>query len=246
MVRHLPCGLILIVMLGLAMAPASAAVGGNPNPGVIPLNAKVAGLTYADYGDLVNEWFLLFQVGSPGGDQTGEWAYLGQPGGPVFYLANTAQEPGHANIAERWVTVPSDKGLLLPLATEINCALDMCLDASGTCATGLSTEEIADFCRSCVATCMDQVTGLYASVDGRPLSDLTHYRVTSPDYVTCPYAAGAFGLAEPGEVAVGVSDNYLLILAPLSPGEHTVSFGANWPQLGEGTVCGVIYHITVK
>ncbi len=250
MTRYLVGVLVLVVLLAVVTACALAAGGGNPNPGAV--FPPSAGTVYSYYGDLYWQWIISIPAATnPTDDPTGDWAYLGQPGGPVFLLANTWVLPGETNTAERWVTVGRGQAFLLSLASFSIGPAEVCME-DGACAWGLSGDNLVSWMRECGDTCIGQFaeSDLYASVDGEPLQSLLQYRVQSSQPFACSYPEGSLlsDLVgdEAGLIPVNVSDGYYLLLAPLAKGEHTVSYGASWPQFGEGTVAGVIYHITVE
>jgi len=253
MKRCLLCLLILVGMSAAVGVWALAAAGGNPNPQVIPLNAKVGGLTYGDWGD--GYWSWQFSIPAPECPVL-NGAGPGQVAGPVFMLSNVPVVPRKSHVVECSVTVGGDQALFLPLATSCSFVADDCLNADGTCALGYTSENVESYFRECNHTCISQVSDLYASVDGRELHDLFDYRAESSHAFACPYAehmqwAGYGGLGgtigeDAGEIAAAVTDGYYLLLSPLSPGEHVVSYGASWPQFGKRTVAGVTYHVTVK
>jgi hypothetical protein len=249
MKRYPLCVLALAVLSAVAAGWALAASGGNPNPGVVPIGARVGGLTYSDWGDAFWQWV----VSTPAADcPLLDGAGPDQFSGPVFLLANAGAVPGESNIAECSVNVGRHQALLLPLATVNLGPAEVCV-AADPC--GPSAEGQVATMRECAAACMDQIADLYASVDGNPLQDLGQYRVHSSQPFTCLYPEGSWLSGEypggtigdeAGVIPVAVADGYYLLLSPLSKGQHTVSYDASWPQFGEGTVAGVIYHITVE
>jgi hypothetical protein len=253
---YLLCAVVLVAVSGLVAATASADSSGNPNPGVIPPGAKVAGLTAGDWGAALWQWvFSVPAAADPFSDQTGEWAYLGQPGGPVFLLASAWVVPDQTVVAERWVTVSRGEALYLPLEGVFMHVVDVCMDGD-VCPEGLSGDDLEAHMRGCADYCISTFAAdLYATVDGEPLSDLFQYRSQSSSRFSCAYAAGCAlagtellpGLTFPetaGEFPMGVTDEYSLIPAPLSPGEHTVTGGGSWSDIN--ATAGVIYHITVE
>ena len=115
--------------------------------------------------------------------------------------------------AERTCTVPAGKAIFFPIVNAF-CS------AEGT------EEEM----RACARAFVDQTTGLEAEVDGVPLVDLERYRAESPNFVIVLPEGDVFG-AGPGMFEPSVADGFWILLAPLSVGEHTISFRG---ELGGG------------
>ena len=84
-------------------------------------------------------------------------------------------------------------------------------------------------------------TTLFAEIDGRPLKRLSVYRATSSlfQFTADPALAGFLDPCITGSVQDGVSVGYWLLLTPLTPGTHTLHFGA--PSFGQD----VTYVVTV-
>jgi hypothetical protein len=88
-------------------------------------------------------------------------------------------------------------------------------------------------------------TNLFAEIDGVSLTDLPSYRATSPMFtftadpvLTDPAIWGDVCITGSPQPGVGVG--YWLLLPPLTPGEHTLHFGA--PSMGQD----ITYVLTVK
>lgn len=246
MSRYLLCVLVLVGVLACVTVPAPAKDVGNPNPGVIPLNANVGGLTYSEWGDAWWSWVHSIPAAdNPLLDLTGEKAGVGQSPGPVFFLVGALT--GQPTTVERWVTVGKNQALFLPLLNLDFWIADVCLDEEGKCAGGLGGEDLVQFMTGCCDSIMGSVIALYASVDGQPLQDLSQYRVKSLEPFECTYPEYSIWSDYVGEGSglfpINVCDGYWLMLAPLKKGEHVVTFG--------GTTCtgdplDVTYHLTVK
>ena len=117
--------------------------------------------------------------------------------------------------------------------------------------------------RKIAANIATQVTNLYATIDGVPINNLESYRVISPvfQYVLPPnnVAGGSVNLVyfvSAGEVDVtgpvkpAVGDGFYLLLKPLPPGHHTITFGGTTQTLdASGNLAtfelDITYHITV-
>jgi len=245
--RYLWFVLCCSVLLAALSAPALAAGSANPNPGVIPLNAKVGGLTYAEWGDRWWQWvFSIPADDNPLLDLTGEKAAIGQSPGPVFFLVGLWNYEGQASV-ERQVTVRPDKALFFPMLNADFWIADICLDEEGKCAEGWGGDDLIQMFYSCLDVVMSGAGDLHATLDGQPLQEPFKYRVNSSHPFTCQYPEYSIVSDYVGEgdgvFPISVADGYWLMLSPLKKGEHVLTFG--------GTSCtgaslGVTYHITVK
>jgi hypothetical protein len=91
------------------------------------------------------------------------------------------------------------------------------------------------------------VTTLTATLDGKSLPNLTGQRVTSPVLLFTLPDNNLVGVPA-GTYDPNVADGYWLMLAPLKPGQHTLSFSA---QITAGPFNGfsvgpVTYTLTIS
>jgi hypothetical protein len=208
------------------------AENGNPNPGVLPINSHAYGTTY---GELAGEWWSwAFKTpfdSNPITDTTGEFAAEGQEG-KVWFLAGTFGETG----VVRDVTVPAGKAIFFPIVNSLFITPE---EGADEAAVRLLANEF-----------IDPASVLEATIDGVAVEDLFSYRAESPAGGFA-LSAPAGGLIEdlglpPGDRDPSVADGYWLLLAPLSVGEHEISFYA---ALGDPAApdfeTGVTYNLTV-
>ncbi len=234
-------GVLVLVALSVPYAACALAASdaANPNPGVTPLNAKVGGLTYSEWGDRWWEWVLSIpEADSPLVDLTGEKAGIGQSG-DVFFLVGLYNPAGQASV-ERWITVPHKTTLFFPLMNFIWWKAEMCY-------CDWPEQDILDMMYGDLDWLVSCITDLHASVDGQPLQDLFSYRATSSEPFVGTYPEDSI-LSEylgpdPGILDINVADGYWLMLSPLKKGEHIVTFGGNYSW---GDSLDVTYHITVR
>src|ERR1044071_3518430 len=110
------CGMLLPVSLVIGPSSQVARATGNPNPGVIPPQARAYGLSYAEWGEQWWRWAYSFSVDQFPPLQSGELdCGLGQSGS-VWFLAGTA---GQGPVT-RSCTIPTGKALFFPIVTIVN------------------------------------------------------------------------------------------------------------------------------
>jgi len=79
-------------------------------------------------------------------------------------------------------------------------------------------------------------------IDGTPVADLTKFRVSSPVFTFTAAIGNVFGI--PPGTTRSVADGYWVLMRPLPPGSHTISFGGAFPP-AEFTPA-VTYALTVQ
>jgi hypothetical protein len=223
---------LTVVLLASATAAGQAA---NPNPGVVPVNAKPHGHSYAEWQAMW--WQYVFSIPVPTNpllDETGANCGVGQSG-HVFFLVGVFSASGSAT---RSCTVPSGSMIFFPI---LNVECDNFLVPPGT-----PPMSIAELRAGCTAA-MDGVANLRAEVDGAPLRDLNSYRGQSSVFsVTFPdnNLGEFFGFDIPaGTYAPFVDEGFYLMLTPLSKGTHTIHFRGELPAFN--FTLDITYHLTV-
>jgi hypothetical protein len=199
--------------------------GSNGNPGVVPPNAVVFGMTYAQWGAAWWQWALQNPCATNVlMDPTGAQGAANQSG-QVWFLAGGVP-------ATRTLTVPAGHYLFFPL---INILNDYpCPDPNFHPATGQSLE---DFLTNGgngylgAKQYIDPVDVLRCEIDGAPLENLFAYRATSRLFTFTGNAdlASCFDPCIQGVPQSAVADGYWLMLTPLALGTHTIHFFANDP-----------------
>lgn len=200
----------LLLLIGILLLGPS-----NTRSGVLPNDAEVAGRTIAEWS--AEWWKWVFSVPTnqnPLLDTDGRYATNGNSG-PVFFLAGVL---GISRTQTRSFTVPEDTCLLVPLINtwSDNVATD----------PPFTIEELRDNNDGS----MQFVTELHASVDGVPVTNLFSYRAISPVF-SIEYRfednIHSFLLEAPflGVVDPMVADGYYLMIEPLRPGPHVITFG---------------------
>jgi hypothetical protein len=220
----------IVFLLPLTVFHNQFATADSINPGVFALDSKPYGSTYGQWA--ANWWNWITSIpeeNNPVGDETGEKCTIGQKG-PVWFLPGTS-----GGKLERTCTVPAGKALFLVL-------LDA--ECSKTEFPKLNTEE--EF-RKCARDLNEGAT-LAASVDGVKLKNLEKYRAESPMFNMTFPSNNIFG--QKAGPTIAKSDGWYVILEPLSPGTHNVSFAGSVlgnPATGtESYTTDVTYHLNVK
>jgi hypothetical protein len=226
-----------VMLLGTALAgvglPTVAHAQGNPNPGlgILPPQSHAFGKTYGEWGAEWWKWAFSIPVPvNPLFDETGALVAQGQSGN-VWFLGGVINASG---TVVRNVTIPAGKALFFPVANT---------EASTVEGFGTTEAEL----RATAKAQTDGVIFLAAEIDGQPVQHLEAYRHQSPLYQFGPLPENNvlqfFGVDAPaGTVSNSVDDGYYLMLAPLSVGQHSLHFAA---EFAGGFKLDITYHITV-
>jgi hypothetical protein len=233
------CALLVAVLLagcgsGLKTGGATVAHSGA-NPGVFPPSSVAYGKTYGEWSAAWWQWVLAIpRRDNPNADPTGEKCHVGQSG-PVWFLAGTT-----GGATERTCTLPAGKAVFFPIVNSVNW------DPFGV--------ETLDDLRREAKEPIDHVTALEASVDGVSLQGLRNYRCQPPvpfEFIGPPVEEDPlFGPDQAGKWTA-VADGFYVMLEPLSPGPHTItfrgkfSFPAVFPSVQVFETV-ITYHLTVQ
>jgi hypothetical protein len=224
---------VAAVVLACAAGGAARAAAAS-GPVVIPPQQQ----NYGQLGALWWKWALSIPDAQfPLTDPTGADCAVGQNGGGTWFLAGTfGGEP-----VTRSCTVPARRTLFFPL---INVYNDLCPPPSPQPAPGQS---LKDFLTQGAVSVINQASNLQASLDGANIPILPSYRGTSNMFsFTGDPSLKVLDPCITGSPQPAVSDGYWLLLAPLSPGQHTLRFSGS---LGSGTpffTTTATYNLTVQ
>jgi hypothetical protein len=223
---------------GLAKYPLQK--NGNPNPRILPPNSHPFGMTYGGWSAAWWQYVYSLPVHDPNDptqffnpifDETGVKCGVEQSG-PVFFLMGVSNVSGTATRDQ--CTVPAGKALFFPI---LNTEWDNVPNNTYT----------VDQLYALAAADVGSASGLHASVDGVPVTNLRRYRAMSPVFTyTVPATDNFyqfFGLDFAGSVYPAVSDGFWLMLAPLPPGRHTIKFGGTFEN--RDFTLDVTYHLRV-
>lgn len=229
-----PCTLIVAIMIisVVVLSPlASFAQAGSNKAAIFTPESEPYAMTYSEWTAMWWQWFIAIpEDKNPIADSTGEKC-AEQQDGPVWFLVGSG-----GGEAERSCSIPYGKAILIP-AIDVECSYAE--DQS------LKTE---DDLRACAKNDQDQVTDIYATIDGSDLPDEEIYRVQSSLFnVTFP-TNNVFGAPEGPTQAV--SDGFWVFIKPLPPGDHEIHVGG---LLVDYTVTAPLnfvedstYHLTVE
>src|SRR5215813_7556411 len=202
----------------------AALADSNPNPGILPPVGAAFGRTYGAWSAAWWQYVLLQPASSnPLTDPTGANCRTGQSG-PVFFLVGTN---GSGSAIRTACTVQPGKALFFPLVN----AFDVHVPGDGLDTPQLIWNDLHNMVG------FGPFSELHASIDGRAVSDLNLdlskdiYRACAGPMAGCaaPFsltfpADNFFGLTA-GTYAPAVDDGVYLLVAPLTSGLHTISFG---------------------
>jgi hypothetical protein len=214
----------LIVTLALLLITVSVAgAGGNANPGVLPPNSRVQGLTYGEWSTVW--WRYALTIPTPQNPLLGNY-------GPDCYFAQTG------NVGLALATAATTE-----LACEVPAGMQLFVITSGAeCSTlepppfyGENEEEL----RACAKSWGP--VDLQVSIDDVSVQNLGDYLVTSPLYQFTVPDDNILGVPA-GSVGQSVSYGHALMLKPLTPGQHTILIYCVYP---DGFVVDATFHITV-
>jgi hypothetical protein len=228
---------VIVVVGGLVTggAPPSA-LGEGVQSLVVPRNTSSFGNTYGEWSARWWQWILSIPEDiNPGFDTTGANCDEGQAG-PVWFLAGTFTG---GNVT-RTCTIPAGKALLFAIWTGLfGSGVFDCDPTVPGVLCNMNALRIASI------GSMDQVT-LRARLDGMPIRNLRGQRVSSTE-LTLTIPENNFLDIDPGTYTPQVSDGYWVLLKPLSPGEHILSFGGSITGGPfEGQSYELTYHLTIQ
>jgi hypothetical protein len=141
----------------------------------------------------------------------------------VVFLAGTT-----GGTATRSCTIPAGTSILVPLIN-VECST---VEGNGDTPAEL---------RACARGFAEQFSDLSLTIDGVAIADLQRFRVHSPVFQFTAAKDNVFGV--PAGTARSVADGFWVLIRPLSPGTHTISFGGAYPPGGFTTF--VTYTLTV-
>jgi hypothetical protein len=251
-----------IVTSAMASTVAFAAGGGfTTTPGIAPPAGSPLGATYGTWSARWWQWAYGLPVHGPDGQIHQFFAPDGPidcsygQSGHVWYLTGTFQatESNGQPVfeANRSCSIPYGTALFLPI---LNDEYDN-LSIPPAPPTTLTVDQL----RAEAAAGIDSIQSMFATVDGRSVSDLagpsTPYRAISPVFSYTLPADNVYvaeGLPIPAETVAppgAVADGAYIMIAPLSKGTHVLHWGGVIPDaLGPGVpfIQDITYTVTVS
>jgi hypothetical protein len=206
----------------------SFALAQGQNVSIFPIDSRPYNSTYGEWSAKWWVWALSIpEENNPITDQTGENCDINQQG-PVWFLAGTL-----GGSITRECIIPPDKAVLLsPLNIECSYA---------EFPTMKTEKELRDCAQWPGAT-------VEVTIDGIKIQDIEKYNVQSPIFdVTLP-ENNIFGA--PSGPTKAVSGGWWVLLQPLPPGTHQISFGGSVvdnPTTGtQGFAVEATYNLNVQ
>jgi hypothetical protein len=214
-----------------ALPSQSNCLGGESNPDLVPPCSMPYGHTYAEWAAFWEVWFLTLTAPIDGVNGDPDCSINQQ--GPVWFLTGIFT-PEAVNC-----TVPLGKALFFPIINSECSNLESPPFFGATAADR----------RSCAEHFMDGSTHLAAAIDGRPIQGAERYNFTSPDIPFTTTPQNMFGIPCPSTgpcQGFSTTNGYYLMLAPLSPGTHTLEFTGTFPHRFGGFTLNTTYILTVQ
>jgi hypothetical protein len=212
----LAAAITLTMLLLVQSASADEREGARDGGAAVLANREVrekTGKTIAQWG--ARWWQWAFQNPEVLGDTTGEFGYLGDVGGPVFFAEGSNGDP--VNLSYE---VPGGKYILLPVATYIWTFFDPCADVD--CAREIVNHNF-----------LEGITYVNVKIDGERVRNIAAYMVpvdeTKP--VVFKVDAGPIDADGYGGILKAVQSGYWVMLKPLPPGKHRISMFATVPNI---------------
>jgi len=202
----------VILTLALLLVTAYAAsANGSTNPRVLPPDARVYGLTLGEWS--ASWWQALFAIPAAENPAMGApWTdcYLQHIGNVGLGIAFFAESGTFA------CEMPSGTVLVQPVVgTE-------CSTVEAPPYYGGTPQEL----RACATSVVK--TNLQVTIDGVPVKNPSRYLVTSPLYFFTVPDDNVLGV--PAGSGWSVSHGAFFMLAPLSPGQHTMHVHGEMPE----------------
>lgn len=216
------CLTFTLALLMVAVPFAGAA--GNPNPGILPPDARVQGLTLGEWNAaMFQEIFAIPLAENPLAGHYGSECYYARRGNVGFFDVGNGQ---------------------LDITCEVPAGVMLLVGVGGVeCSTlepppwhGENEEEL----RSCAQSYVP--SDLQASIDGVAVQNLRDYLVTSPLFDFTVPDDNILGLPAGSGQSVAYADAFML--APLPPGQHTIHLADAYPP-EIGIWWDATFHVTV-
>jgi hypothetical protein len=175
---------------------------------IFPPDSNPYGLTYGEWSAKWWQWILAIPPDrNPLLDKTGQYCNEGQTDQNVFFLGGT-----FGGKVERTCTIPSDKAIFFPIINyEGNFIEDKTIH---------NEPQLVELVKSQI----DDIKYFYVTFDGMELQKLENFRSRKIFTLTFP-ENNVFGVKN--ESTLAVADGYYIMIKPLLPGIHHLTFGGS-------------------
>jgi hypothetical protein len=240
--RRLLAGLVIAGLVGVGVVVFVARSRSAARANVVLAVGKVHyGKTYPEWANAWLRWYYVTPQPAdgcvmPDVDMTGEHCGFGQQDADVFFLAGTRG----GKVVRTACAVPRGRAIFFPIIvfTSDNAGIPVADQRNDQQRAAQVSQEI------------DKARGVAATIDGVAV-DVTKLRSgptqttytfpAEPNFYTCVGMKGVEGSF------VGSYDGYFVMLAPLSPGPHEISFRATIPRsTGLDFAIDVTYQLRVE
>lgn len=205
--KHIIGATLLAAVLALGGNNSARADGGHNLPAksiVIPPAVEVFGKSYGEWSAAWWQWFLEHPVAGHPALEDPTFDITSGQSGPVWFLASPF------GTVEREVTVPYGKLLFAGM-----------LNAEASDLEGLGSTEAEQ--RATANWYADHIQDVSCTINGRRVPLISRFRVESPQFAFTAPDPWIFSPA-PGGDGTSVADGYFIMVAPLTPGKHTIRY----------------------
>jgi len=223
--------LVVAFVLGLVVLAVPSVMANDKHwygPKVFDRDSVAYGRTQGEWMAAWDQWSFSLPIDVHPLFTDGDCS-VGQTG-PVWFLGGSFVAP---STRVRHCNIPYGKALFFPVIDWE----DSIIEESMVEHPGDPIYQQIDGLRLFVETGLQGVSGLYCTVDGRPVRDFPDaFRFQSPAFgITLPdnnLWTAAYGVTFPaGQYFPSVDDGWDVMLAPLPPGDHVVHFGSAWNDI---------------
>jgi hypothetical protein len=213
--KRLRLRIVVVVTMALLLGTIYiASAQDNANPPVLPPDSRVQGLTYGEWSVLW--WQSIFSIPASQNPLTGTTG------------ANCIYER-FGNVGLIMVDPQADQVLKCEVPAGMMLFLDILSVECSTLEPPPFYGEDEEALRACALSF--NLEDLEATIDGVDVENLGEYTHTSPPFIFAVPEDNILGAEFPNLTGKSVSNGVHLILAPLSPGEHTIHLHGSAPEL---------------
>lgn len=245
--------LIVVISTGLTSCSSSTGSPGtkdtviafNSNDivgGIFKPTATIAGKTYSQWASTWWQWAMGIpatgngQIFNPLLDTTGSLTSMGNRGSSMFFLAGLVSTPDPGKNIIRTVTIPHTHAIFFPIGAMLQDPF-----ISGTSNTDVMHANLTDFIGNRIGDVNIKLDGVgILTINTRntyKFSNSEAFNYTIPDNNIYTYIGKGVNA---GIVTPAFADGFYVMLGPLAPGPHDLTFNA----VIRNIVRSVTYKIT--